>query len=84
MSPHEEFAKQAVEELRKAQNYGHAFDICAPIFAEAMREARERCAQICKARAAMLQATADKYPAGTAACFAAEALECERQIRGEG
>ena len=44
---------------------------------------RLRCAKICADRAAMLDATADQYPAGTAVCFAAEARECERRIRGE-
>ena len=55
-----------------------------PMLQKSIEAERERCAKICESRAAMLQATADKYPAGTAACFAAEALECERQIRGEG
>ena len=74
MGPHEEFAAIAVTQLRNAQHSDHAFDICAPIFEEAMREERARCARICESRAAMLQATADKYPAGTAACFAEEAM----------
>ena len=44
---------------------------------------RLRCAKICADRAATLEATAEQYPAGTAVCFAAEARECERRIRGE-
>ena len=49
----------------------------------AIEAERLRCAQICADRAAMLESTADQYPAGTAVCFAAEARECERLIRGE-
>ena len=44
---------------------------------------RTRCARICADRAERLAATAEQYPAGTAVCFAAEARECERLIRGE-
>lgn len=44
---------------------------------------RARCAAICDAHAAELQATADKYPAGTAACFVEEARELGRRMRGE-
>lgn len=51
--------------------------------AKVREEERARCAQICADRAAMLESTADQYPAGTAVCFAAEARECERRIRGE-
>ena len=54
-----------------------------PMLQKSIEAERLRCAQICADRAAMLEATADQYPAGTAVCFAAEARECERRIRGE-
>jgi len=53
------------------------------LIAKVREEERARCAKICESRAAMLQATADKYPAGTAACFVEEARELGRKIRGE-
>ena len=53
-----------------------------PMLERAIKEERDHCAKICADRAARLHATADQYPAGTAACFAAEAAECERLIRG--
>ena len=58
-------------------------DLCEKAVELERAAERARCAQVCADRAARLRATADKYPAGTAACFAEEALECERQIRGK-
>ena len=59
-------------------------EYCGASSAWMVDKVRARCAQICADRAAMLESTADQYPAGTAACFAEEARECERLIRGEG
>ncbi len=75
---------------------GHACDKCidfgdwtpcrqlAPIVERIRAEERERCGKICADRAARLSATAEQYPTGTAACFEAEARECERRIRNNG
>ena len=54
-----------------------------PDWEDAVEAMKERCAAICDAHAAQLQSTADKYPAGTAACFAEEARELGRRMRGE-
>lgn len=66
-------------------------DICSVIsedtlydpVGEATEDEQERCIRVCEFRINELRATADKYPAGTAVCFVAEAQEILRRIKGE-
>ena len=79
-------ADHYAESLTDVACDGESYDVidaARVAFAIAIEEERVRCADICKARADRLRATAEQYPAGAAACFEAEARKGEREIRGE-
>lgn len=63
-------------EIRTCDEFKYEAGVGEVVRLELERE-RERCARICADRAERLAATAEQYPAGTAACFAAEAREGE-------
>ena len=60
-----------------------SFGLCNCCVSGVQASERARCVKIFADLATMLESAADQYPAGTAVCFAAEARECERRIRGK-